>query len=659
VHCVSSHRLPICILLAAALGAILTKRPLGAVEPFRIVPQLGWPAEGRFAPNGGLYAGVGSDSVRLVDAQHVALAWTIPLQQPHDVAFSRDGHRLAACGAERGFLLDLRSCELRYLPEFRGLLVAFLSGSEKLLVVRAAAKRPHPLEAPDDNELFVYDLAGRQQARYPVAMSVPRVLTVSPGDQTVRIAGLYGNPQMHVPRMGPCEQTVSLVTGRSAERRGPVEGGWPKPQDDHTLVKLPSVPPDKMLNQRAGELYWSETSGRCVVYGSGLTNAWDVRAGRFLASLGKQDQVSGISGFLSSDTILANAWKDGQCRLSMVDVRTGQVVLTRLEPAVSLPAPDGRHFTARTGWYSGQKEWLELYSVPLGQPLFRKPFDRAVMGPSGWSHTGRYFVWSRARGPEAAVLLVHATDGKVETIKLGDLFPRHTENDGWRLQVWSHDLDDGTGRMAVGTGRDPHTGSVAIVRLADKKTETLLERFPSWVTAVRLMTGNCLLTATGDGLVQLWDLRRRKPLWSTPTQEQVVQFGFLPGSPLVVCVNMFRSASVLRLEDGALLRRTDRILGSDSTIQLISGGKLALEMAHESLEVRLTEAVSGTPLLGYCPLPDGQWLVHSPQGDWDGSERVHDWVRFYRGLSLLSPAEAEQHRNPAAIRAVLKQAFSP
>jgi hypothetical protein len=90
---------------------------------------------------------------------------------------------------------------------------------------------------------------------------------------------------------------------------------------------------------------------------------------------------------------------------------------------------------------------------------------------------------------------------------------------------------------------------------------------------------------------------------------------------------------------------------------LISAGKLALEMTHESLEVRLTEAVSGSPLLGYCPLPDGQWLVHLPQGDGDGSERVHDWVRFYRGLSVLAPAEAEQHRNPAAIKAVLKQAF--
>ncbi len=104
------------MLLAAALCVISTKHPLGAEEPIRVVFQLGWPAEGRCAPNGGWYASVGEASVRLVEAQHVAIAWTIPLREPHDVAFSLDGHRLAACGAQRGFLLDLRSCELRYLP---------------------------------------------------------------------------------------------------------------------------------------------------------------------------------------------------------------------------------------------------------------------------------------------------------------------------------------------------------------------------------------------------------------------------------------------------------------------------------------------------------------------------------------------------------------
>jgi len=39
--------------------------------------------------------------------------------------------------------------------------------------------------------------------------------------------------------------------------------------------------------------------------------------------------------------------------------------------------------------------------------------------------------------------------------------------------------------------------------------------------------------------------------------------------------------------------------------RLISDGQLALEMDHESRGIHLTEAASGSPLLGYCPLPDG------------------------------------------------------
>ena len=71
---VSAHRLPICILLAGALWLTSTTRPLCALKTVRVVPQLGWPAEGRVAPNGAWYAGLGGASVRLVDAQQSRLA---------------------------------------------------------------------------------------------------------------------------------------------------------------------------------------------------------------------------------------------------------------------------------------------------------------------------------------------------------------------------------------------------------------------------------------------------------------------------------------------------------------------------------------------------------------------------------------------------------
>lgn len=637
----------------------------------RVVPQLVWSAEGRTDPEGAWHVSWGRHrhSVRLIDARRSALAWSIPLWQPHDAVFSPDGRWLGACGADRGLLLDLRSGKLRYLPQFRGQLAAFTPDAKRLLVVRRASYRVAARGEPNDDGLYVFDLEGKQLARYAVRMSVPQMIDFLQGGRMVRLRGLYGNPMMHVLRMGSAEQFVDLQTGKIEHKQGPIQRGRPVPPEDPTRVKLPQPTQQKRVNQRPEELYWDEASGTCVQFGSGapeggVTKAWDVRGGRFLGTLGHGNSVWQIGGFVGPATLLANAWKDGECHLSQIDVRNGQITPTRLPAAVSLPAPGGKHLVAHVGWWANaRQEWWELHTLPPAEPLYRAEFDRTKDGPQAWSRQGRYLVRSRRTGPDAGLTLIRARDGKTDEIKLDEFLAKHTVREGWDLQIWRLDLDEEAGRLAVGVG-EPNLGMVLVLRLADRQIETVLEGFPVWPGALRFVADDRLLVGHRNGAVQLWNLQAREPLWTTETQEELLQFDFVPGGEYLVAGHLFRSASVLRLEDGKLLRKTRRLLGGDSSVplpwinpKLIGDGRLALEMDPESLQVRLVETGSGRILLTYCGMPEDQWIVYTPQGDWDGSAGIHEWVRFYDGLGAVEAAAADRSRSPAQIAAVLEAAF--
>ena len=365
--------------------------------------------------------------------------------------------------------------------------------------------------------------------------------------------------------MGRCEQTVSLATGKIEEPR-PRRRRFAKTTERSYAGQTPPPPARQVAEPACNRTLLEETSGSCVVTGSGVTKAWEVRAGRFLATLGEQNQISGVSGFLGPETILANAWKDGQCRLSMIDVRTEQVVPTRIEAAVSSTRPErptlhGPHGLAhgrRIGWNctatrrTNRSSASRMTGQRWGRPAGRTRADTSC---------GRVLAAPRLPCSWSTRRMARSDQSNWTTCFRGT--PRTT---GGRHGYWSLDVDDEAGRMAVGAGRDPHTGSVAIVRLADKSVEMLMEGFPSWVTAVASSLGDRLLTATRDGLVQLWELRRREPLWRRSNAGAGFAVRLFAGQPpLLVCVNMlFSSASVLRLEDGALLRKTDSIPGGET-----------------------------------------------------------------------------------------------
>ena len=660
--------------LVACLCMGLVLSPSVAEEPLRVVPQLGWGDVGLASPDGSLFAtGIrqyGSHSIKLVSKQG-NLLWAIP-PYPLDAAFSPDGKWLAACGIDDGWLLDLKSCKLQTFPAFRGLLIAFTPDSQKVLVVRRSPYERDRAKEPVDEGLFVYDLNTRQTARFPVGMDVPQVLEVQPDGKTVRVRGAHGNPMSHFGgSMGKAEETIHLDTGKTERDWGPLVQGRTTAADsgaieriaDPPLAKLPPVDAKKSVPQGLGEFWWNEVSGLCVHAGAG-TKAWDIRGAQFLGTLGTEDGLSEISGFLGPDAILAHAWENHKQYLSLVDVRSGRIVTTRLPLYSALPSPDGKSILVQSNPRKEQENRLvELFHVPPGEPFYSEASDfhaRRV-----WSGNGQYVACLRPRSAGPGVRIISAADGKFVEIALADVIASHTTGKDRPPPIWVLVLDDSGDQLAAGMGWTD-SGFFAVASRKTGRVETVIDGLPKLVHALQFIGPDRLLTGTMSGRVQLWDLHRRQPLWTTETNQEPLQFGYIPGGPYVVCGHFGRSGTVLRLEDGKIMYKTRPLRsGGDSNVllpwtqpQLIGRGLWALEMDPESMQVRLVEIATGRVALTYCALPDSQWIIYTPSGDWDGSDHIHDWVKFFDGLKPVAPQEADRRHRRQAIQAVAKQVFS-
>lgn len=653
------------LVLVLCAGSFLA--PAHAEEALRVVPQVPWPAVGHASPDGSMFASsVGQmRSVCLVSREGVLL-WALPLWRPRDTAFSNDERWLAACGVEEGLLLDLKSCELRRLPALRGQVVVFADNSEKVLVARSPAVFSRTND-PENAGLFVCDLGGRQLAKYPVAMDVPGVVEILPDGKTVRVRGAHGNPGSRLTCMGKAEETIHLDTGKTERNWGPLEPGWSGSIEDPRRVNLPP-PGEKTLRQRPEGLYWSETSGLCVQYGGGMpeggvTKAWDIRRGRFLHTLGTGNRISRIGGFLGPDEILAVESGRKPC-LSLVSARSATRSSIGLAATWSSPGPDGASLLITTEAGRNRSRRLELYRLAPVQRVYSETGDEHHVPSSAWSRDGRYVAIARPRSAGLAARVVSVADGKVEETSFADVPVNEPTKSRIPPRVWSLDLDDSGQWLAAGIG-EPHSGLVAIASRTAQRVEAVLEGFPIWASALRFVGPDRLLTGTPRGCVQLWQLPERRPLWTTETGQEVLQFGYVPGGPYLVCGHRSRSGSVLRLEDGTVIDSTRRPLPGGSSMpfpwtqpQLIGDGTKALEMDPEAMQLRLVDVSTGQTLLTYCGLPDGQWMIYTPAGDWDGSERVHEWVRFCRGFQPLPPESAERWHRRERIDSLLDGVFS-
>ncbi len=661
-------------LVIVGLGPLSTRST--GEESLRVVPQLAWPRKGIPSPDGSLFATCAASkpyicqSVKLVSKQG-DLLWILPLSCPTDVSFSPDGKWLAACGDTEGFLLDLKTYNLRRFPDFRGGLVAFTPDSQEVLIVRR--ERRHGLGDATDSEkegLFVYDLNARRLARLPVDMDVPQRLEVLVDGKTVQVHGGHGDPTMHVLMMGEAKETLHLDTGKIERDWLPARRGVFVHVEDPRQTALPCADTTKMLHKGPKGLWYNETSGLCVQYGSGPPTAafaWDIRRGRFLGVCG-EGIAHTMRGFVGPDTMLAAVVSGRESGASLVNVRTGQVSYTS---AVGMPvcaAPDGTSFLVYAGPRTKQGRCLELYSLTTDQPVHTEEAGAFSIWSSAWSRDGRYVACARLRGPGVRVVCV--ADGKADDISLADVVERHEpKRDASLFNVWGLAFDDTGRRLAVGMGgmeTSDFFGLVAIVNCETRNVETILDDFPIWVKAIQF-AGSDLLTGTRHGRAQLWDLSQRKPLWTTETKRELIQFRYISGSPYVVCGHECRSGTVLRLKDGEAIYRTSLLLDSDNMMpfpwtwaqpQLIGRGTWSLETDPELMQIQLVDVVTGHVALCHCARANGQWIIYTPDGDWDGSQDVHDWVQFYDGLRRLSPSEAEQRHRRGQIDAILNQVFS-
>lgn len=629
----------------------------------RIEPQLKWPDRGIASPDGSLFVGHGGHSVRLVSVRG-ELVWRLPLFRPNDAAFSPDGRWLAACGLDEGFLLDLRTCKYKSLPKWRGLLVRFTPDSRHILLVHPGTNAEWSgKEPPPNGELAVYDLDGQQTGSFPIGMDVPQVLEAPPDGATVRVHGAHGNPHMHVLSMGKADETIHLDTGQTEREWGPAQRGGMPHQDDPRLVALPALRDKKVVSHYEPHgLWWNEASGLSV-HGPYV---WDIRRANFVRTLGTNNSISEIGGFVGSETILARAWSDRKPRLAQIDVRTGELASIPLDFARSSLSPDHKCLCYLAGRKSDEQR-LELYRMPPTAP-FHSTADTSGAGIHTWSSV----VWSRDSqfmayiGPQrwpSDAWIVSVADGRAVQATLGDVQAAHSTRNEERPHIWRLALDDSGKQLAVGMGWTKF-GLLAIADCKTGRVETVIDGLSSLVKGLEFVGPGRLLIATGDGHVQLWDLPTKKALWTTATRDEVLQFNYVPNSPYVVCGTMYRGGVVLQLADGKPVYRTPHLWSGDSSVTLswtqpipIGDGRRGLEMDPECAQLRLIDFSTGRTLLSYCALPSDQWIVYIPGGDWDGSAEAPAWVKFYRGLDPLSAAELEQYHRPDRIRAMLKEVF--
>ncbi len=389
---------------------------------------------------------------------------------------------------------------------------------------------------------------------------------------------------------------------------------------------------------------------------------WDIRGGRLLRDF-RPHYPASVYGFSSRDTLLAMFWQDGRERLVQVNMRSGKQSPTAIAAPLAQAAPDGKSILVAPGPAVTANGQLELYRVPPDEPIYQQSGDLGAWSTAAWSRDGRFLACSAAQQGVPCVRLISTADGRYVEVPLADFVAAHAKQIDAPPRVWRLALDDSGGRLAVAMA-GPDRGLVGVASRKTRAIETVLEGLPNLVNALLFVGRDRLLTGSSSGRVQLWDLAARRPLWTAETKEQVVQFGYVPGSPNVVCCNLYRSGVVLRLEDGKAVYKSPPLRGSDSDVtlpwtqpQLFGRGQWALEMDVESMQLRLVELATGRVALTYCGLSEGQWIAFTPAGDWDGSEKAQQWVQFCSGLRPVSPDEAEKRRSRAAIEAVLTRVF--
>ncbi len=671
--------------------------------PIRIVPQFRWVGNERTSPDGTFAtsrvspAYAKSNFVLLVDVQKKNLLWAIPLENPIDTAFSPDGHWLAACGEKQGLLLDLRSCKLQYITDFCGVLLQFSPDSSKVAVARCGY---HQFPDGKNKGIFVFDLTGKELSHYPLWVGVTSVSTspssgppltsdfpmgvdaaadlrFSADGKTLELLGYEDLPRSGdgPPILVGRKITINLETHENKIKQDTINEKTRKAGDHQP-------PPDKTsFEQKTKQLFWNNTSGLCVLPVAGspdgdCTKVWDVRVGRFVRTLRTKPSRDWcgnditVGGFVRPDVVLASTWKNVRQWCSLIDLRTGEItpLFDNEDSKNTWCCPSGQYFAIGIPYIPDPSDsWrlktrrLELHAVSSpNMPLYREDMNPADYGPMAWSHDGSYLFSTIQSKANIDVRIIRTADGKAEKISLSESAAKHVKKKDTYPCILCLDSDDANEQLAIGMGTS-NAGWVTVVNLTDKKTETILDGFPYGVEAVRFVGPQRLLIATVHPGIQLWDIKNRRVLW-TSKSPLPWQFGYIANGPYVVCSRTRMPGEVIDLRDGKTLRKT-AVTADFGTApswihpQLIADGTWALELVPETPLVHLVAVATGEVLLTFCSLPKDQWIVYTPDNRWDGSDRITDWVRFYRGPQPLTPSQIEALHSRAAIEATLHRVF--
>jgi len=614
---------------------------------------------------------------------------------------------MAACGGSGGLILDISKGIPRRFESLAGKVLAFSADSNNVFVAKSSiqeertgslAGKPGARRPERKQSLDVVGLSGRIIRSFALEMSVPEIIEVPPDGASITVAGMDGNPRMHVPRMCTVKQTIDLGDGESSIDRGPVVRGRPRDRDKPVRHKLIPCNRKRTAGQRLDEFHWDERSGICVMKGSGMPEggvhkAWRVRKARFLSTLGGGNWIDGIGGFLSPGVVTASSYRNRKRRLTTIDLLKGERTDTDIEGRMSLPSPTGTHVAAIAGRPTSPTGALTVWELGGRTSLFSikaVPFHR----PPQWSADGSFLMHVAVEKEENRFALeLHHVDGKAtdrlfppdrtageepelsqQELRMAErmgikrdallkMKRERSEQDAWlRTRIWDVDSDSRSKRIALAVGCGP--GRAVVVDPVTKASVAEFGGIPGGAGTVRFVSDRTILVGGRKGRVALWDYRNDTVLWTVETGEGVVQFGFAPGSNFVVCQHTFRSATVLDMRDGGTVRRTPPLRSSGTFSKLpwtnpllVSNGSITLEAVPGSFQVRLVETASARTIVILCPFADDQWIVYLPDGRWDGSPDVHDWVKWYRGPTPLERNEAERLRDRDAIRSAVRRAF--
>jgi hypothetical protein len=495
-------------------------------------------------------------------------------------------------------------------------------------------------------KLFHISLSGKILDTYELEMSVPEIIEVSHDGSSVRVTGMYGEPAEHIPHMGTAVQTIDLHTKRSTIQKGARMRGYPQSRRRQIQNKLPACDIMKTLGQEFESLWWDEVTGLCVVWGTGnpeggVIKIWHIKKGRFLSTLGTGNTVSNVGGFLKPDVLIADSQCGKEKVLTIFNLLNSTTTHTGIRGARYIPSPDGRHVAVVTG--TGQIGRLELWNMENLNCVSK--IDNIPLGKHlSWLSSGKCSMCIAREDKDKPFVEVHYFDkSKVDKFYLPD-----------NKLIWSCDADTKFRMLAIGLGasyRHRNGGSVVLVDLGSKKILSELKSFSTSVVDVRFVNDKII---AGDfyGLVKLWDYNRNEVIWSSKTSPFFSRFGYVAGGKFIVCQSGERDTKVLSIEKGAIKRSIS------SHLRLIMDGTVALETRPASIQVDLVVTDSGKKLLSFCPLPDDQWIIYTPDGYWDSSKKVHEWVKFYRKSRLLDVKDAAGFRQRDRINAILDKVFN-